>query len=844
MKARRGHSRWANAKWPRIQAIPWGIGALLAVLIVVGGVAYRSITALTESARWAQHTNKVLEHLANQRLAVANLESGYRDYSLTGEDAFLQVSRDGDSSFDREYAILRTLTADNPTQVRHLDRVIELVQRMVKRGDALVQRRRAEHLEAVVDDAHLGSNDALLNEFRHIVRDMQDEEHRLLDDRNAEADRHHREAKIALTLGSSLALLIVGVSSLRSRRDRTQRQGAVDNLRRLNRLYAMISGITALGVRVRDREDLFGNSCRIAVEHGEFEMAWIALVNCNEGRIVPMAWAGVDDQAMAAIKDLFSTNEGTLEGRTLAAQAIKSKAAVISNDVGNDESLIFGKMHAASGVRSIAVLPLIVSDKAIGVFALYTKKAEYFDAAGIALLAELAGNVAFATDHIEKQERLDHFAYYDALTGLANRTLFLDRAAQHMLQAESSRGKVAMFLLDLERFKKLNDSLGRPAGDALLKQVAEWLVVNAGNASLLARVDTDHFAIVLPDVTNEADVIRLLDSTIAAFLAHPFNLNGAEYRLAAKVGIALFPDDGVDADTVFKNAEAALKKAKVSGDRYLFYAQKMTDTVVGSFGIENRLRQALENEEFVLHYQPKIHLASGNLAGAEALIRWNDPKTGLVPPARFIQILEETRLIHDVGRWALRKAIEDYRCWIGAGLPAVRIAVNVSPLQLRSHSFVAEIEEAIGDSAAAPAGLELEITESLIMENVEHSVASLLAIRALGITIAIDDFGTGFSSLSYLSKLPVHTLKIDRSFIVDMDSGADGLTLVSVIVNLAHALKLNVVAEGVETEEQLSQLRRLRCDEIQGYLIGKPVPADLFEKRYLAPAPRIMSTRL
>jgi diguanylate cyclase (GGDEF)-like protein len=822
-----------NAKWPRIRTIPWGIGALLAVLIVVGIVPYRSITALAVSARWAQHTNEVLEHLANQRLSMASLESGYRDFALTGEDAFLQVFRDGVSAIDREDAILRTLTADNSTQLRHLDRVIELVRRMVQRGDALVQRRRAGRPEAAVEDAQLGSNDALLEEFRHIAREMQDEEHRLLDGRHVEANELYREAKVALILGSTLALLIAGVSSLRSRRDRIQRQGAEDNLRRLDRLHAMISGITALGVRARDREDLFANSCRIAVEHGEFEMAWIALVNCNEGRIVPMAWAGVDEQAMAAIKDLFSTSEGTLEGRTLAAQAIKEKAAVISNDVGNDESLIFGKMHAASGVRSIAVLPLIVSDKAIGVFALYTKKIEYFDAAGIALLAELAGNVAFATDHIEKQERLDHFAYYDALTGLPNRRLFLDRVTQHMLQAASSGGKLAMFLMDLERFKKLNDSLGRPAGDALLKQVAEWLALNAGNASVLARVDADHFAIALPDVTNEADVIRLLDSTIAAFLAHPFNLSDAEYRMAVKVGVALYPDDGTDADTVFKNAEAALKKAKVSGDRYLFYAQKMTDTVVGSFGIENRLRQALENGEFVLHYQPKIHLASGNLTGAEALIRWNDPKAGLVPPARFIPILEETRLIHEVGRWALRKAIEDYRRWIGAGLPAVRIAVNVSPLQLRSRSFVAEIEEAIGDSAAGE-GLELEITESLIMENVEHSVASLLAIRALGVTIAIDDFGTGFSSLNYLSKLPVHTLKIDRSFIVDMTSGADGLTLVSVIINLAHALKLNVVAEGVETEDQLSQLRRLRCDEIQGYLLGKPVPGDVFEKRYLA----------
>jgi diguanylate cyclase (GGDEF)-like protein len=640
---------------------------------------------------------------------------------------------------------------------------------------------------------------------------------------------------LVLILGSVLALGLALLSFLRARCDRGNRRRAEDKLKRLDRLNAMVSGITTLGVRVRDRAELFNSSCSIAVEQGEFEMAWIALVEGHEERIVPVAWAGLDEPAMLAIKAHFLGDEGTVAGKTLAAQAIKEKAAVVSNDVRNDARLIFGKMHAAAGVRSIAVLPLIVSDKAIGAFTLYTSKPEYFDAAGLKLLSGLAGNVAFAIDHIEKQEQLDRFAYYDTLTGLANRSLFLDRVTQHMLQSASNGKKLAVFLIDLERFKKFNDSLGRPAGDALLIQVAEWLAQNAGNVNTLARLGADHFAIVLPDVTFEGDVVRMLERTISSFLTHPFVVNEAVYRIAPKIGVALYPDDGSDADTVFKHAEAALKKAKVSGDRYLFYAQKMTDTIVGSFGIENRLRQALENDEFVLHYQPKINIASGKLTGAEALIRWNDPKTGLVPPARFIPILEETRLIHEVGRWALGKAIEDYERWRRAGLPAVRISVNVSPLQLRSRSFVSEIKKAISISPDAAAGLELEITESLIMENVDNSIANLRAIRALGVSIAIDDFGTGFSSLSYLSKLPVHTLKIDRSFIVDMDSGEDGLTLVSVIINLAHALKLNVVAEGVETENQLLKLKQLNCDEMQGYLFGKPVPAAIFEERYLTP---------
>jgi EAL domain-containing protein (putative c-di-GMP-specific phosphodiesterase class I) len=297
----------------------------------------------------------------------------------------------------------------------------------------------------------------------------------------------------------------------------------------------------------------------------------------------------------------------------------------------------------------------------------------------------------------------------------------------------------------------------------------------------------------------------------------------------------MFPADGTNADTLFRNAEVALKKAKAGGERYLFYNQKMNARVAENLTLENQLRQALERDEFVLYYQPKVNLVSGKLTSAEALIRWNDPRTGLISPERFIPILEETGLIYEVGRWALRQAIEDYQRWRNTGLTTVRIAVNVSPLQLRNRGFIAEIEQTVGIDAQAAAGLELEITESLIMENVRHSISSLQAIRAMGITIAIDDFGTGFSSLSYLSKLPVDTLKIDRSFVIDMTAGPEGLALVSTIINLAHSLQLNVVAEGVETEEQLRLLRLLDCDEMQGYLFSKPVPCDIFEAKFLAP---------
>jgi diguanylate cyclase (GGDEF)-like protein len=435
---------------------------------------------------------------------------------------------------------------------------------------------------------------------------------------------------------------------------------------------------------------------------------------------------------------------------------------------------------------------------------------------------------------VQANEKLNYLAYYDVLTGLANRQLFLDRVAQYMRSAVSGAHKLAVVMIDLERFKNINESLGREGGDLLLIQMAEWLTQELGDANLLGRVGPDHFAVVLPNIKQEEDVARFLEKLMTDFLAHSFVVDCTAFRLTAKLGVAIFPEDGDDPEVLFKHADAALKKAKASGDRYLFYREKMSEMVAGKLTLENQLRQALDNEEFVLHYQPKVNLRSGQLTSAEALIRWNDPRTGLlVPPFKFIPILEETGLIKEVGRWALRKAVQDYLRWCASGLSAVRIAVNVSPLQLRHRGFVAEVEEAIAMGEGAEAGLELEITESMIMEDVEHSIASLQAIRNMGVSIAIDDFGTGYSSLGYLSKLPVDTLKIDRSFVIGMTTSPDGLSLVSTMITLAHSLKLKVVAEGVETEEQSQVLRLLRCDEMQGYLFSKPVPCDVFESRFL-----------
>jgi diguanylate cyclase (GGDEF)-like protein/PAS domain S-box-containing protein len=622
---------------------------------------------------------------------------------------------------------------------------------------------------------------------------------------------------------------VIGTASIGE--DITDRMESENKIGRLNRVYAVLSGINTLIVRVRNRDELFKEACRIAVEQGGFRMSLICIADRGAMKIVPVASAGKDEELLTAIEGMLSSSEGA--PNTMVARALMEKRAIVSNDSQSDPQMLLGEKYTKSGVRSVAVLPLIASNEPVGVFALYASEVDFFREEEIKLLTDLTGNMSFALDHIEKEQKLNYLAFYDALTGLANRGLFLERVAQYARGAANSEHKLALILFDLERFKNINDSLGVPAGDALLRQVAEWLTRVVGDANLLARLGSDHFAVVLPELTQDQDVTQLVETAMDDFLEHPFRLNDAVFRIDAKAGIALFPDHGPNAQTLFKNAEAALKNAKATGERYLFYTQKMSASVADKLTLENKLRRALDNEEFVLYYQPKVNLLSGKLAGAEALLRWNDPETGLVAPGRFIPVLEETGLIYEVGRWAMRKAIEDYLRWRDAGPATVRIAVNVSPLQLRNRSFLTEIERAISVDAQAAAGLELEITEGVIMGDVKHSISILHAIRKMGITVAIDDFGTGFSSLSYLAKLPVDTVKVDRSFVVDMTAGPSGLALMSAIISLAHSLNLKVVAEGVETNEQSRLLRLLSCDEMQGFLFSKAVPSEIFESRYL-----------
>ncbi len=495
------------------------------------------------------------------------------------------------------------------------------------------------------------------------------------------------------------------------------------------------------------------------------------------------------------------------------------------------------QMPAFSGLAAVEIvrrhsaeLPFILVSATIGeelaVAAMKAGASDYVMKNNLArLLPAFQRELREARARREKQAKIDYLAYYDPVTGLANRTLFGERLAQLIGLARQEGRKLAVVVVELERLVAVNDSLGRKAHEDLVAQMGERLQRWMPDASRLARVSADRFAIVLVGLKQDSDIARSLEELLRECLAGPFSLDGSDFRVTAKAGIALHPGDGASAGLLLRHAEAAVARAKSGGEPYLFYAEQMTTRIAEQLAMESLLRGALANAEFRLHYQPKVDFHHRRIVAVEALIRWQSPKLGLVFPAQFIPLLEETGMIREVGAWVLTQAVRDHRHWIEQGVDAPRIAVNVSVTQLHRHDFVAVVKEAIG-AATVPPAIDLEITESLLMEDIEGSILKLAAVHDFGLNISIDDFGTGYSSLGYLARLPIQALKIDRSFTEAMLDDPDTRTLVATIVTLAHSLELAVVAEGVETEEQAQALKSLGCDQMQGYLMGRPVPRD------------------
>lgn len=510
---------------------------------------------------------------------------------------------------------------------------------------------------------------------------------------------------------------------------------------------------------------------------------------------------------------------------------------VTENDF--DVALLDLSLPDASGIDSVNALqsaapylPLVVlsgmADEEIALRAIQGGAEDYL-VKGQGDGALISRSIRYAIERKKAEERLTYLSQYDPLTGLANRALFQDRLSQALARAERDGEMVALIALDLDRFKDFNDALGHGFGDMLLKTAANRLQECVRDGDTVARLGSDEFGIVLENV-SDVQVASLVAQHISATLTQPFEIHGQEMFLSAGMGIAVRPPS--EADGLMRDANAALQRAKAAGpDNYQFFSPEMNVEAFERLAFESSLRRALEREEFELHYQPQINLSDGRIVGAEALLRWRHPELGLVSPGRFIPVLEETGMILEVGAWVMETACSQSRAWRDAGLPNIRMAVNLSARQFEQKNLGQIIAMTLESTGLTPDTLELEITESLLMDDPEGSNAKLESIKnQYGVRVSIDDFGTGYSSLAYLKRFPIDVLKVDQSFVRDLTEDSDDAAIVTAIIGLAHNLRLEVIAEGVETAAQLDYLRNQGCDEAQGYFFSRPLPDAEFAR--------------
>jgi diguanylate cyclase len=485
----------------------------------------------------------------------------------------------------------------------------------------------------------------------------------------------------------------------------------------------------------------------------------------DERKVV--AWNGASPPLVDTVGD-WLVAEST-RSSSVVGQSIATRRPIVINDLAARRDEVGTLAHAllAGGHLALAVLPVFVSGQVNCVLALFANQAGFFDDDQVQLLAELADNIGFALEHGAQAQRLDFLAYHDELTGLANRRLLTDRLTQQLAVCRDDRRKLAVVLIDIERFRHVNETLGRRAGDEVLIEAARRINVAGDGKGALARYANNTFAAIIGPFENESDVAQWVEESLT-LLGQSFVVSGTELRLSARVGISLFPTDGQDADAMLANAEAALKKAKAGAQRYLFCTSAMNGRVAERLTLETKLRNAIEHDEFLLHYQPKVELKTGRVVGLEALIRWLGKDGKLMPPGLFIPLLEETGMIVEVGNWVLERAAAQHTAWSLRHLQPPRIAVNVSPLQLGQPGFMRSVENVLEKYPLASGGVDLEITESVLMDDLVGNTEKLRQARQAGLAVAIDDFGTGYSSLGYLSRLPIDALKIDRSFVLRM----------------------------------------------------------------------------
>jgi diguanylate cyclase (GGDEF)-like protein len=617
---------------------------------------------------------------------------------------------------------------------------------------------------------------------------------------------------------------------------------------RLTRMFEALSSTNEAIMRAKSREELFELVCEAAVLAGTFTSATILVADPGEKFLRIAATKGRNNSRIRSTR--FSISDEYPEGRGLSGTTFRTKApCIINNFLTDDRTTHWHPLARGGGTLSGAGFPLLKKgSEAAGVMLFFGTEEDLFTDDLVELLAKLAENISFALDNFDRADektradaRIEYLASHDSLTNLPNREMFNQLLYFAIEAAGRYERQFAVLFIDLDRFKIINDSLGHEAGDTLLVEVANRLRRELRSSDIVARLGGDEFVVILEQTAERGDIESITRKLLSA-VSQPVLLSGRECHTTASIGIAMFPADGSDVHTLTKNADMAMYLAKEDGKNdFRFFTKQVKMQSIERLTLETSLRRALERNEFSLHYQPKVDLATRQITGVEALLRWTHPERGLLPPAQFIPLAEETGLIVPIGRWVLKEACAQNMAWQRRGLRPVSMAVNLSPRQFVDEDLLQDIDEALVASGMSPVLLQLEVTESMVMRNVPRAIKVLDAVQSRGIRLAIDDFGTGYSSMSLMKQFPIDTIKIDRSFVRDLPDDSEDQAIAQAIISMGKALGMTVVAEGVETSEQETFLRGHGCDEMQGFLFSKPMPpgqlADLLRSAPLLLSP-------
>jgi diguanylate cyclase (GGDEF)-like protein len=638
-----------------------------------------------------------------------------------------------------------------------------------------------------------------------------------------------RRGAVDYVLKTNPARLVPAVRrALREVEERARRRAAEREIARLTRRLKMQSGINSAVIRIRDRDELLREACRLAYEVGGYDRTAIFLV-ADDGRTATPWYSLGAGTPLGQTLALITIGDGTEPDTTLTGRALRTGEITLCADLARIQPPIASRDRLLeAGLRSLVALPLIVGGVRVAALTLGSRETHVVSDEELRLLQDVAANMSFALRYLQQEDKAQYLTSFDPLTGLAKRALFCQRLDQRLRTRFALESPPTVVTFDVMHLSKVNDSFGRHAGDLLLQAVAKRLKYHIADDERIGYLGGGTFVLVLPqEETSAENVTTLLENTV---FREPFRIEGRVLRTSFRSGLARSPADGEDGNTLAQRAEAALRQAKEAGEQYLHYQIEMHSDIAERLALEHRLRAALDERQFVLHYQPQVSVATGRIEGVEALLRWQDPERGLVFPGQFLSVLESSGMIVAVGDWVLRQAAEDSLRWSRMGLGPLRVAVNVSAQQIRRRTFVEQVLAAAQPCLGAGCGIDLEITETGLLHDVEGASRKLRQLRSAGLRIALDDFGTGYSSLGLLSKLPVDLVKIDRSFITGLPEDNANVTLVSSVIGLASAFGLKVIAEGVETEGQLAMLRRMGCNQSQGYLHSRPVPVREFEK--------------